>query len=199
MLRDTLPFEHAWRTAASQRTPEQVRVSLILRGPAPAVPLWVPRNRLPCSACLRLLKRARFSHYHRHIPRVEPICDACWQKRTGLWQLRSFDERLHRAVMDGKVFRWLPSFTLLTRLCVATALAPQTRRFAIVVDSLPDPATRDLLRDLYHFHKDDWFIDMHEDACLHAIMPPAAVHVVDEQTDLKDLRFDVVFDARSRA
>lgn len=65
--------------ANSDRTDAQERISLILRGPALGIPLWVPKRLKPCSKCLRLVNFQKF-HLRTPNPRIEPICDDCYEQ-----------------------------------------------------------------------------------------------------------------------
>jgi hypothetical protein len=71
-----------WFRARSERTDEQERIQLILRGTAFGEPLHVPAYLWPCSICLRLRSwRLHFQHARAAgTMRCEPVCDECWGK-----------------------------------------------------------------------------------------------------------------------
>ncbi len=188
------PIER-WLTGRGGRTDEIARIGLLLRGPALGVPLWLPQQLWPCSACLKLKsKKMDFSHYQGDM-RNEPVCSDC-RKDPLVRALPQVVGAKIEAILKrrGLVIRRRPALAEVGRLIEALALRPGRFTIAVVCDGPEEGASflEDMAVSLQH--------EMH----IHSVgrdyvnfdVPWGRMIALDPQSNWSGWKVDVLYDLR---
>lgn len=187
-------FRWATRQLARRTDSEDERIGLLLRGPALGVPLWLPQQVWPCSACLRLRsKKDHFLKFQGDM-RDQPICDECREDSKVRTLPGVLGPKIRGVLHEGSVVVYdRPVAEQLQRLIEALAQRdpPEEFALALLVDNPGDaqPILEALAAQLEH----EMSVDSLADGVLTVDVPPGRVVEMDASSDFTGRTFDVLF------